>query len=331
MKYREIAQRILETNPDPAVRVRLMRDVLQRQPNDAELLRAKRDLENNPWVKILRDTQMQDGSWGRFHSEDTKRKQDIPTTEFGIERALALGLDGSHPILQKAIRHLEGLLEGFIVFPDPPEKNDRWKTGTQLFAASTLARIQPNHPALNETLELWATIAEKTFASGAYDPEAEIKAHRELTGATVKDSYLRLRGKYQLVLLGSRPNLLSQETEMNLVSWLRHEEEGIGYLDMPLSRPSLKFTPSQMERWFTSIEIMSHFSAWRTWASEIQMWLDADHNRPDAWDFGPRASHSAFLPLSESWKSTSTRITDWRTRTLLLMEQIERLKSSLRG
>ena len=322
MKYREITQRILETNPDPAVRVRLLRDVIQCNPNDAELVRAKRDLENNRWVKILRDTQMQDGGWGRFHSADTKRKQDIPTTGFGAERALALGLDGSHPILQNTIRYLVGLLEGFIEFPDPPEKNDRWKTGTQLFAASTLARIQPNHPALNETLELWSAIAEKTFASDNYDPEAEIQAHRQLTGATVKDSYLRLRGKYQLALLGGCPDVLFQQTEKSLVNWLRHRKEGIGYLDMPLSRPSLKFTPSQMERWFTSIEIMSHFSAWRSGVSEIEMWLDADHNRPDAWDFGPRASHSAFLPLSESWKTTSARMIDWRTRTLLLLKQL---------
>ncbi len=319
---REIAQRLLETNPDPAVRVRLLRDVIECDPTDPELIRAKRDLENSHWVNILRDGQQRDGSWDRFHSADTKRKREIPTTEFGVERALALGLDESHPILQKAIQYLVGLLENRSTFPDPPEKNDRWETGTRLFTASTLARIQPHHPALNETMKLWTVIAEKTFASGRYDPDAEIEAHRQLTGATVKDGYLRLRGKYQLVLLGSCPNLLSQQTEKSLVNWLRHNTDGIGYLDMPLTPPRLDFTPSQMERWFTSIEIVSRYSAWRSWAHKIEMWMWKDHNRELAWDFGARASHSAFFPLSENWRDKSTRIVDWRTRTLLLLKRL---------
>lgn len=322
----EIAQRILDANPDPAVRVRLLRDVLDVPLENPELTRAKNDLEKSRWVAKLRTDQRPDGSWGRFHSEDTKRRQEIPTTEFGVERALALGLDASHPILENAIRYLVSLLDGTIEFPDPPEKNNRWLTGSRLFAASTLARIQPDNPALKETMELWSAIAEKTFASGAYDPEAEIAAHRQHTGATVKGSYLRLRGKYQLALLGARPNLLSQKTESSLANWLRHNPEGLGYLDMLLSPPRLDFTPSQMERWFTSAEIMSHFSASRSWASEIEMWMMADHNREDAWGFGARASHTAFFPLSENWKDKSTRILDWRTRTLILMRQCEKVR-----
>ena len=325
--FHDIAHRILAERPDPAVRVRLLRDALHISSENPELIRAKTDLEKSRWVAMLRDAQKQDGSWGRFHSEDTKQKQDIPTTEFGVERARALGLGISHPIMDKAIQYLVRLLEGQIEFPDPPEKNDRWPTGTQLFAASTLARIQPDHAALNETLDLWTAIAEKAFASGAYDPEAEIEAHRQLTDASVKNSYLRLNGKYQLTLLSARSNLLSHKTETSLVSWLRHRKEGIGYLDMPLTRPNLHFTPSQMERWFTSVEIMSRFSAWRAWASEIEMWIMKDHNRDDAWDFGPRASHSAFMPLSENWKTKSARMIDWRTRTLLLMKQFELLKT----
>jgi len=215
------------------------------------------------------------------------------------------------------------LLEGQIEFPDPPEKNNRWETGTRLLVASTLARIQPDHPALNESLELWSAIAEKTFASGAYDPEAEIEAHRQLTGATVKNSYLRLNGKYQLILLGARPDILSHKTETSLVSWLRHRKEGIGYMEMPLSQPNLHFTPSQMERWFSSVEIISRFSAWRGWASEIEMWMWKDHNREDVWDFGPKASHTTFLPLSESWQTKSFRMMDWKTRTLLLLEKCQ--------
>jgi hypothetical protein len=153
-------------------------------------------------------------------------------------------------------------------FPTHPRKNYCWATGINLFTAATLACIQPDHPALNQSLELWSAIAEKTFSSGKYDPEAESKAHLELTGASVKDGYLRLHGKYQLILLSARPNFLSQKTETSLINWLSHRKNGIGNLKMPLSPPRLDFTASQMERWFSSSEIMSRFSAWRVWAHE---------------------------------------------------------------
>ena len=66
----------------------------------------------------------------------------------GVQRALALGLDASHPILRKASSHLTKILTGKTRPRDRSEKNDRWPTGVQLFAASTLARIRPDHAIL---------------------------------------------------------------------------------------------------------------------------------------------------------------------------------------
>ena len=136
-----------------------------------------------------------------------------------MERALALGLDVSHPILSKATRYLVGLLEGPLAdFPDPPEKNDRWATAVRLFTAATLALVQPNHPALDEVWNLWLSIAQRTFAAGQYDPGAEVLAHRELTGATVRDGYLVLSSRYQPTLLSARPGALPRGLEKALPS-----------------------------------------------------------------------------------------------------------------
>ncbi|MEW5941528.1 MAG: hypothetical protein AB1750_17830, partial [Chloroflexota bacterium] len=302
--------------PDPVPRIRLSRDVL-RLPIDSANLNASH------WVTELAREQRPDGGWGRFHSQDTRANRRVPTTEFGVERALALGLDASHPILEKAVRYLVGLLQGSIGFPDPPEENDRWTTGARLFAASALARIQPNHPALNETLELWSAIAEKTFASGAYDPDAEVEAHRQLTGATVKGSYLRMRGKYQLALLGARPNLLPRKIESRLLNWLSHSDEGLGYLDMPLAPLRWGFTPSQIDRWFASLEIVSRFSGWRNRSKDIAQWLWKQRGADGLWDFGAKASFTSAMPFSENWQKKNARKFDWTTRTLILLERFK--------
>jgi len=164
-----------------------------------------------------------------------------------------LGLEASDPIFRAAVGYLGRLLERSVEFPDPAERNNRWATGTRLFASSTLARICPTLRVLDKSWKLWTTIAERTFSSGKYDPEAEIRAHQLLTGASVKGSYLVLNNRYQLALLGSRAGKLSRSVEEALVDWVWHKEDGVGYLGIPLSNLPQRFTPGMLDRLFTSL------------------------------------------------------------------------------
>ena len=204
-ELQQIAEQILCQSPGPVVRWRLLRDVLGAATNPVETYTARQALDQSRWVRELSLEQCQDGSWGAFHSRNSKRRQRILTTEFGVARALALGLEPDHPILQRVQLYLLHLLRGETPFPDRNESNDRWPTGVRLFVASTFALLQPQHPILEPDRSLWLEIARRTFHSGEYSEADEIDAHRELTGASVKGTYLTLRGKYQLNLLGSHP------------------------------------------------------------------------------------------------------------------------------
>jgi hypothetical protein len=272
----------------------------------------------SPWILEPENEQREDGSWGRFHSA-MKTKGKIGTTEAAVERGLALGLEASDPIFRATINYLSRLLKGLIDFPDPPERNNRWATGKQLFAASTLARICPTLPILDKTWRLWATIARHSFNSGKYDPEAEIRAHQMLTGASVKDSYLVLNNRYQLALLGSRAAKLSKALENALVEWVWHKKDGVGYLEIPLSNPPCRFTPGMLDRLFTSLELLSYFPSWSIFAGNLIGWLWTKRNDEGFWDFGPRASVSVYFPLSESWRRKRYRQHDWSTRVLALL------------
>lgn len=310
----QIARQILDSNPDAVVRRRLLRDVLG-LPVDGSAL------ENSLRVRELAQEQRQDGSWGRFHSQDSRLKQEILTTEMGVERALALGLEASHPILQKAAAYIFRVMRGVVPFPDPPEKNDRWATGERLFLASTLASIAPDHPELDRDRELWLNILEKTFRSGEYRAEDEIEAHRMLTGATVEGSYLVLRGKYQLNILGS--TALPPDLERSLLAWLWSLPEGIGYLSVPLARPQ-RPGPGGMDRWLASHELLAqNFPAWRQFAGPVAAWLWEQRDPDGCWDFGPQPHASARLPLSDTWKSSRNRKFDWTVRVLGLLREFE--------
>lgn len=314
----DAAAQILADDPDPVVRFCLLRGVLRKPIDSLEVVQARRDLSNSRWVQELEVEQWSDGSWGRLHTMDTRAKQSIPTTEVGVGRAIALGLDAGHPVLRRASRYLTGVLETGEC-RDGAEKNDRWATGVRLFAAATLAQIEPDLPALDEAWHLWVSIAERTFESGEYDPEAEIHVHRELTGASVKSSYLVLTNRYAVCLLGSRTAQLPVETERALVTWVWHKEEGIGYLDATPSRVPPPLARGPLDRWFASHELLSAFPSWRKLAGDVIDWLWAQRNEWGFWDFGPRSDWSASLPLSENWRRKQSRQHDWSARVLALL------------
>jgi hypothetical protein len=114
-----IAVQILEMDPDPVPRFRLLRDVLGLDPTDAAYNDAKKALQESKWTALLEGSQWADGTWGRFHTQDSRLKQPFPTTESVIAIAVDLGLDGQDPILQRVLPVLLGYMEGTKVWPDP--------------------------------------------------------------------------------------------------------------------------------------------------------------------------------------------------------------------
>jgi hypothetical protein len=315
------AHRILEKSPDDVVRYRLLRDVLKKPASDAQLRQARENLSNSLNVQELAREQWADGGSGAFHSRSTHLKLKIPSTEVGVERALALGLDATHPILDRTTGYLLRIIKGEVPFPDYHEKNDRWPTGMRLFQASTLSLIHPQHPVLEDDRKLWLSIAGMAFQSGTYHEKDEIEAHARFTGATVKDNYLVLNGRYQLNILGSIPGKLPLELERALLRWLWQRPDGIGYLGIPLNREP-PATAGQIDRWLASLELLARsFPSWVNFARGAIDWLWNHRNEQGCWDFGTRPASISNLPLSDSWRRKENRVFDWTTRVLVLLRK----------
>ena len=66
----ESAEKILLNGPDPVVRLRILRDALQKPEDSQEVIEARRNVINSRWVRVLTEEQWEDGSWGRLHSKD---------------------------------------------------------------------------------------------------------------------------------------------------------------------------------------------------------------------------------------------------------------------
>jgi len=58
-----LALQILDQQPDPVVRYRLLRDVIRLPPEAPELCRARMELDQSRWINELVAEQRVDGSW----------------------------------------------------------------------------------------------------------------------------------------------------------------------------------------------------------------------------------------------------------------------------
>ena len=90
-------------------------------------------------IKILMYEQYQDGSFGRFHTMDSKLKQKIPTTEAAAWLMYENFITRQVDVCNKTCLYMERLLDDTRNWPDSWEKNKYFKSAVPLFIASKLA------------------------------------------------------------------------------------------------------------------------------------------------------------------------------------------------
>ncbi|UCG02008.1 MAG: hypothetical protein JSW11_20720 [Candidatus Heimdallarchaeota archaeon] len=333
-KIQNIAERILEDNPDPAIQVRLLRDILGKNRNDAELIEAESRLNENKWVQILRNDQWEDGSWGRFHTEDTTLKQRVPTTEVGVSRSVNLGLNETHPIIQKVTYYIVGILNRSIKPRDVVPKGigqSFWDHSINKIVAASLAEINPNHPILNDYFDLWARIIQESFPNNSYNAQNQIFAFLEILKINYDDFSTRFKKRikekkeltinnvYSVNLIGSQIYKLNPDLEKAFFRFIWNL--GIGYLNVDLrSSPSDLIGTNSFTRWLRSLEVLKPYPSWRTNVEEIFEWFWDNQTKCGLWDFGKVPLTNRSIRLSSSWRKPDARIHDWTTRILLILK-----------
>jgi len=139
-----LAQKILELNPDPIPKYLILRDILEKEPR--QLTGLKNQVLQTKWVKDVLVEQRKNGTWGRFHTENTKVKQKYPTTERALHRCAVIGLTKEDPPIKTTIDYMEKVLLGKYHWEDWREKGEAWDAGVAVITASTLTEWCPNHP-----------------------------------------------------------------------------------------------------------------------------------------------------------------------------------------
>jgi hypothetical protein len=305
-----IAESMLANDTEPIIKYKLLRYVLNVDSSEIEDYLEQAN-ENNKWIQLLQKEQWKDGSWGRLHSRDTKRKQQIYTTEVGVRKSILLGLDKGHPIVQNALKYLtENISEGMC--RDPPEKNDRWPIGVKLFFASTLALIDSSLVLLDPIFDPWIQILEKTFGSGNYSLEKEKLSHIDIFGLKDELKFLHLNSKYHLELFSSRPSRISKKTIHSYLDWLWRSKSRIRYLGVDLADYQ-NLPQNNLYSWLDALMIILKFNYRGRHSYSAIEWLWNQRNDQDLWDFG--LVNGNYYKLSSNWRKKN-RIYDCSTLVL---------------
>ncbi len=316
-----LGEALLARKPSPIPCFRIYRDVLQ-YPKTARLYtEARSRAVQDPHVLELQTTQEPDGSWGRFHSRDSRTRRIFPTTEIAVDRALALGLDGSHEVLRKAVRYMEDHLEGREEWSDPPEKHEGWKGNIRFITAATLAKIDAGHPLLSPLAETWVEVVRRVFASGWYSPLDEQKAHFDIHGIHSKEKFLKLASTYPLILLSKTGTGLPSRIELALLDWIWNKPDGIYYSYNGCLKDPPPLGSRSFPVWLDALELFAGFPEAGPRVEPLLAWI-WDQKGPDGlWDFGPRAIGSTAFPMSGNWRKAADRKIDCSVRVLAFLRQ----------
>ncbi|MEN6314770.1 MAG: hypothetical protein ABFD25_11025 [Clostridiaceae bacterium] len=128
------------------------------------------------WYKQLADEQREDGSWGRFHSQDSKAalKQKFVTTENALGRACQLSLSKDDTIIAKCLRKLERYVRGDETWTDNIEKHKDGGKG-HLFcrpymSAAVINTFNPENPFIKPLRDNALESLEKAFGNDIIIP-----------------------------------------------------------------------------------------------------------------------------------------------------------------
>lgn len=218
---------LLEFKIDPVPYYRILRDIVKLPIDHHLIAKAKDDILNTKRVKDILALQLNNGSWGYFHSLSMPDKYPM-TTEQALRRLKILGLDYNDLCIKNAVSYMERFLQGKEDFPDRKEKLHDWSIFTHLMAAAQIRLLVPSNEAAMGTANKWKDIIEFAFSDYEYSQKLYEEAYT--AAFLIKPRGGRLVdfvNFYPLTLLNG---LLTKKTECKMLDYVINHSEGIYYI-----------------------------------------------------------------------------------------------------
>jgi len=270
------------------------------------------------WYKQLADEQWDDGSWGRFHSQDSKtaKKQKFVTTENALGRAHQLSLTKDDPIIVKCIKKMERYISGEETWTDNIEMhNDKGKGHLFCRPYMTAAVINTfdsdNHfvkPLRDNALESIS----RAFATGFFDEkvwEQDVREYRvpSITGM----------GMYGIMLF-QNSDCMDDTLQKQYINYIWYGKNGIFYVSNMPPADKRYLEDKRFFEWLSTLELISGFTLFPDFMKNDVL----PHLLKETWRL---INDDVFIPDSynvryaESWRDKNNRKSDLILRILRVL------------
>lgn len=303
-----LSEEILNVSQSSVVKYKILTELLDYNENSKEVINLRKQLNESKWVKGIVSEQRYNGSWGRFHSQDSKEKQKYKTTESAVKYLSHLGLKRGDEPIDRACDYMEALLNNAEAWPDAWEGNRWFATGVDLFITSKLALFGCDDQRYNSISEKWIAILSRAFSDGVYNPSKADDIAKEVVGVDIHDSYIGLSSVNSIIFFANSKHKMSEELQRQYLHWLHTYPKNIFYLVTHLTKhPMYINKPCELSDWIVLMNYLSKFDGFYEEFDDELNWLVSVCDSDGLWDLGKALAKEK---LSDNWRLSTNRKID---------------------
>lgn len=327
-EIQRIAEEILEKSVEPAVRIRLLRDIFHRPEDDLEIMEARKLLDDTEWIGLLSEGQDELGYFRRLKKD---LRANPLTTGFGIARDI--GLADDHPIISKTAGFAEwclseGILSALVQMKHrPPGSHDICVF--ERILATILAKVDKESPLVEEIFGKWMIIAGVAFESGKYNKEAQREITREIfdseynPGHAIKYPEWILAGAGELLAL--QADSIEPTDDELFVKWCVLERYELMKRIERLLDPNRRASHKSLfaAEIILDMETLYGFRSWNTYMEPVADCFWKLRRDDGFWNFGSSCANPYFINrirFADNWRG-KRGAHDWTTRVILLLQK----------
>ena len=285
------------------------------------------NFKNGKWAKKILELQLDNGSWGFFHSLSTLTPGQFPsmTTEQALRRLGILGYTIDDKPVKKAVGYMNDCLTGKAKIPDRDEKLHNWNEYTELMLSTWIRIFTPENKAANNTAAKWRDIVSAAFKNSFYDHGEYVAAYERIFRIKLNPKAGRLVDFAHFYPISLLTNFLDKEIETRYFKYILEHDSGMYYVYSNKLNDIPPFQSRNASFYLGAIELLSKYDnpVCKKQLQFVVEWLKENMSANNEWDMGKEAKDGIYFPLSDSWKTDKLRIEDCTYRINKIIKNLE--------
>ena len=256
----QIIEYLSEHVTDPVPKFIMQKEIYKEPAESPSYKNAYNQINQSKWYRELADEQWEDGSWGRFHTQDSKaaNKQKFVTTESALRRAFELSLSKDDPIIARCIKKMERYVREEETWTDRIEMHkDGGKSHLYcrpFLTAANISLFDPENLVVKPMREVFVNTLRISLSKGYFDEKAWIQENRSYRGPGL-DGW----NAYTLMILKSA-ECMSEELQRQYLNYIWHRKGGVYYLPNFPAAEKKNVEDNKFYSWLFLLESLSGFS-----------------------------------------------------------------------